>query len=203
MKMFALKSLTFAAVAALTPVLIPVSALAQEAEEKHSAGMPQLDVSTFPSQIFWLAVTFVILFIFFRGRTLPEISGVLEKREGHIHDSVAEADNLRRQAQEAKRVYESTLEQGRIESSRVIAAASDAAKDRAARRLWEFHERSGQEIAAMEKRMVQATSRAMQEMNTLAAGMAADATEKLVGIDIDRTQAMAVISALTGRKEAV
>src|SRR5690606_28063422 len=47
-------------------------------------GLPQLDVSTFPSQLFWLFVSFGIMYMIFSRRTLPEISGVLENRQSHI-----------------------------------------------------------------------------------------------------------------------
>ena len=34
------------------------------AEGQSSAGLPQMDITTFPSQLFWLVITFAILYIF-------------------------------------------------------------------------------------------------------------------------------------------
>ena len=41
------------------------------------AGLPQMDVGTFPSQIFWLVVTFGLLFLVLSRMTLPMIAGAI------------------------------------------------------------------------------------------------------------------------------
>ena len=46
------------------------------APEGH-AGLPQMDVGTFPSQIFWLVVTFGLLFLVLWRKTLPMIEGAI------------------------------------------------------------------------------------------------------------------------------
>ncbi|MEH6836933.1 MAG: F0F1 ATP synthase subunit B', partial [Falsihalocynthiibacter arcticus] len=38
-------------------------AIGEAAHVPESAGMPQLDFSTFPNQIFWLAVTLVVIYL--------------------------------------------------------------------------------------------------------------------------------------------
>jgi F-type H+-transporting ATPase subunit b len=203
MKVVILKATCFlvAGFAAYAPLWARAAEAA--AEGKSSAGMPQLDVSTFPSQIFWLAVTFVLMFVILRSKTLPQINDVLENRKTHIEQGVAEAERLRHQAGEAKQAYEGAIERGHVESTRLIAEVSDAAKDRAARRLWEFKERSAQDIIAMEKRMAHASAQAMEEMDALTPGLVCDAVARITGIKADQAQAAAIVSALTGRKKAV
>ena len=46
----------------------------------HSGGMPQLDFSSWPSQIFWTALALFILYKVLNGSILPKISGALEDR---------------------------------------------------------------------------------------------------------------------------
>lgn len=54
-------------------------------EEHHaSAGLPQMDTAWFPSQIFWLAITFGFLYVVFSKKVLPGISSTLESRRNQI-----------------------------------------------------------------------------------------------------------------------
>ena len=43
--------------------------------------MPQLDVTTWPSQLFWLAITFLALYIVISRIAIPRTGGVIEKRK--------------------------------------------------------------------------------------------------------------------------
>ena len=50
----------------------------------ESAGMPQLDFSTFANQIFWLVVTLVVIYLVLSKVALPRIASVLAERQGTI-----------------------------------------------------------------------------------------------------------------------
>lgn len=73
-------------------VVEAVEALAEEAEK----GLPQLDFTSFPSQIFWLAVTGLVLFQLMNKVALPRISSVLEERADAIADDLDRAEDFRR-----------------------------------------------------------------------------------------------------------
>ena len=56
-------------------------AFAQDADKK---GMPQLDPSTYASQLFWLAVFFVLFYVFMRSVAMPRVDTILRTRETTI-----------------------------------------------------------------------------------------------------------------------
>ncbi|SVE39201.1 uncharacterized protein METZ01_LOCUS492055, partial [marine metagenome] len=68
--------------------------------------MPQLDVSGFPSQIFWLVITFVFLWWLMAKVALPKVGLVLEERQKKISDSLDMADDLRKEAASELESYE-------------------------------------------------------------------------------------------------
>ena len=68
--------------------------------------MPQLDVSGFPSQIFWLVITFVFLWWLMAKVALPKVGLVLEERQKKINDSLDMAENLRIEARSELDAYE-------------------------------------------------------------------------------------------------
>ncbi|MBC6436726.1 MAG: F0F1 ATP synthase subunit B' [Rhodobacteraceae bacterium] len=85
-------------------------------------GMPQLDVATFPHQIFWLVVALVVIFLFLNRVALPRISAVLAERAGTITNDIAAAEDLKRQAAAAEAAYDKALADARAEAQEIIAA---------------------------------------------------------------------------------
>lgn len=68
--------------------------------------LPQLDVSTFPSQIFWLLVTFAVLNFLISKSALPIIHEVMEKRHHRIERDLEQAERLAIEAKATKESYE-------------------------------------------------------------------------------------------------
>ena len=56
--------------------------------------MPQLEITTFPSQIFWLVVTFLMLYLILSKFIIPKISFVIKKREAEIKNSILVAEQI-------------------------------------------------------------------------------------------------------------
>lgn len=98
--------------------------VAQEA----SSGMPQLDFSTFPNQIFWLLIALVVIYLVLSRIALPRISGVLAERSGTISNDLAAAEDLKLRATKAEAAYEKALADARTESNRIAEEARVAAQ---------------------------------------------------------------------------
>ena len=169
--------------------------------EHSSSGLPQFDPSTYPSQIFWLAVTFVVLLIFFSKKTLPEISGVIEKRREHIQSDLDIAERLKAEAVRAQGQYESLMDGARAESTKLLADAAASAKAGADKELQAFRERSSKKLDDLDKRLAQGRKQALSDMNAIAAEIAAEAAAKIAGIKTDIKQAQTVVQSLN-KKEA-
>src|SRR4051812_47194675 len=77
------------------------------------AGLPQMNVESFPSQLFWLVVTFGLLFIVLSRMTLPMIAGAIRQRRRRIEGDLATAETFRKDAAGALQSYESALASAR------------------------------------------------------------------------------------------
>jgi F-type H+-transporting ATPase subunit b len=95
----------------------------QGAEAESAVGMPQLDFSTFPNQIFWLVVTLVVIYLILSRVALPRIAGVLAERQGTITGDIARAEELKAQAEEAEAAYQKALADARSEAQRIVGEA--------------------------------------------------------------------------------
>ena len=93
------------------------------AHAAESAGMPQLDFSTWGNQIFWLIVTLVVIYLILTKIALPRVGAVLADRAGTIANDIAAAEELKQKAKEAEAAYDKALADARAEASRIVEAA--------------------------------------------------------------------------------
>ncbi|MEX0339840.1 MAG: F0F1 ATP synthase subunit B' [Arenibacterium sp.] len=91
--------------------------VAQEVE----GGMPQLDFSTFPNQIFWLVVALIVIYMILSRVALPRIGAILAERQGTITNDLAQAETLKAKAVDAEAAYEKALADARAEAQRIVA----------------------------------------------------------------------------------
>jgi F-type H+-transporting ATPase subunit b len=76
---------------------------------KKEGGFPPFDTTTFPSQIFWLAITFTFLFVVLWRMAGPRIQSVIATRRGRINDDLAQAQKHRGDAEAASIAYQTAL----------------------------------------------------------------------------------------------
>ena len=89
----------------------------------EAAGMPQLEFSTFPNQVFWLVITLVVIYLILSRVALPRIGSILADRQGTITGDIAKAEELKKQAVEAEEAYNKALAEARAEAQRIAAEA--------------------------------------------------------------------------------
>ena len=97
---------------------------------ESAPGMPQLDFSTFPNQIFWLIVTLVVLYLVLSRVALPRIAIVLSERHGAIQRDLDKAEEMKRSAIEAENTYNKALADARAKANDIVnEAKSEIQKD--------------------------------------------------------------------------
>ena len=91
--------------------------------ESGAVGMPQLDVTTFPSQIFWLLVALVTLYFVVSRVALPLIAGAIEERHDAIEDDLDRAAEFRRRAADAEKALEAATAAAKARAQEIVAVA--------------------------------------------------------------------------------
>jgi F-type H+-transporting ATPase subunit b len=167
------------------------------AAEAAGPGMPQLDFSTFPNQIFWLVVTLVAIYFILSKVALPRIASVLAERQGTLTNDLAAAEDLKRQAAEAEDAYNKALADARAEAQRI--AEETRAEIQSV--LAEATARADEQIAAKatesEARIAAIQASATQSVEDVARDVAGDVVAAVMpGQTVD---ADAVASAVTAR----
>lgn len=93
------------------------------AAEASAPGMPQLDFSTFPNQIFWLVVSIVVLYFIVAKVALPRIGSVIEDRHNAVANDIEQAAEFKRKAEDAEAAYNAALAEARSEAMRIAGEA--------------------------------------------------------------------------------
>ncbi len=86
---------------------------------EHAQTFAPLDMSTFPSQIFWLLLTFGVLLFMLSKVLLPRLGGILEERSHRIADDLDSASRMQREAEAAEFSYEQSLKDARAKAHNV------------------------------------------------------------------------------------
>ena len=161
------------------------------AEETKKSGMPQLDPSTFASQLFWLAVTFGLFLLIVWRVALPRIGRVLEDRRERIERDIARAGQIKSEAEQVLAAYDRLSAEGRASAQGLIREENKRAAAEAAADHQKLGERLKGEIAAAESRIAAARKSALGDIAGVAGEIAASAAERLIGVKIDKKSATA------------
>ncbi|MEJ2377178.1 MAG: F0F1 ATP synthase subunit B [Pseudolabrys sp.] len=166
---------------------------------EHGGIFPPFNTQTYPSQLVWLVITFVLLYALMAKWALPQVGRVIDSRQKRIEDDVAEAGRLKQQSDEAVEAYEKALADAR---SRAQAIANEtrekqAAEAEAARKKTE-DELNGKLMDA-EKTIAATKQAAMANVRTIAQDAAGSIVERLIGTaPSDKAVADAVDDVLKG-----
>lgn len=153
------------------------------AAEASSGGLPQLDMSTYPSQIFWLAVTFGFLYLVMSRVVLPRLGGAIEERRDRIADDLDQAAEFRRKSEEAEAAYNAALADARARSQAIAGENRAAIEAEIADLQAEADADAAKLIAAAEARIAAMKANATSKVREAAQ----DTAKAIVAALIDET----------------
>lgn len=165
---------------------------------KGSGGFPPFDTTTFPSQLFWLTITFAFLFVVLWRFAGPRIHGVIAARRDQINGDVAAAEENRRAAQQALAAYETALSAARGRANKMadenrgrINADVDKAKAAA-------DSNAQGAMREAEDRIAASRAEARQHVLNAAQEAASDIVARLTGETVASDVAAAAVRSVSG-----
>jgi F-type H+-transporting ATPase subunit b len=162
--------------------------------------MPQLDMSTFASQLFWLAIIFVALYIVMKSVALPQVGRAIEARRKHREDDLGQAARMKAEAEAVLAAYEMTLSSARAEAQATLRETSERITAEATERQRQLAATLAQQVAAAELRIVAGRDQALVEIRGIAVDVGRAVVEKLTGAAPDAARMEAAVDGvLPGR----
>ena len=170
--------------------------------EASKGGLPQFESTWYASQIFWLAISFAVLYFIFAKKTLPSISGVIENRKNHIQSDLEMAEKLTKEADEVHDAYQQNLNSAQSDAADAVKEVETQAKQRAEDAMDTFRAKSDKALQEAEARIEASSVTAMASMNDIAVETAARAVEKIIGVSPDAAKVQAVLKNIDGKAKA-
>ena len=162
---------------------MPISAQAA------GAGLPQLDISTWPSQLFWLVVLFTAGYILMAKFVTPRIGSVLEERRAKLDEDLGKARSASEDAARIRAEYEADLDAARSAAAETAKqAAAEAAKQAEAGDA-KIAKKLAEKVEKAEAKLAAARSDAMANLNNVAAEAALEVVAQLADIKTTAVQA--------------
>jgi F-type H+-transporting ATPase subunit b len=161
--------------------------------------MPQLDLSTFPSQLAWLLITFVALYLAISKVALPRIVNIRGSRQQRIEDDLGKAETSRVEAEIVVAALEKSHADAVAEAQGIIRDTAQFIAEARAKLQNETAARLSDETEAAEGRIEEEKAAAQGTIPEVAADVTRAAVQRLSGAEIAETDAKnAVKSAMQG-----
>ncbi len=150
--------------------------------------MPQLDVSTYTSQLFWLVICFFTMYFIMAKIIIPRIADIMEQRQNKIDDYLGKADNIRQEAEQSLEKYRKALNDATTEANRSLERTQIELNTLIRQKQEELDARLREKISAGEKEIRTGKEEALKQIHTIAEGLALEITRKIGLADISAQQ---------------
>ena len=173
----------------------------KEVFSAESGGMPQLDPEFWISQIFWLTITFGVLYLALSKFILPKISSNLELRKSKIQENIEAAEKQRESSEIKLKEYDEIILKSKIEAKNIFKNAREkiikdinSKKEILDKQIDDEINNAEQEIEALRKV-------AAEKINKIAIETSSDLLKKLIGTEINNSSISAIVDDLSKKNK--
>ena len=159
----------------------------------ESGGMPQLNPESWISQIFWLIITFGILFIVLTKVILPKISDNLETRKSQILENIETADRQKEESQKKIDEYEKIILDSKLKAKNHFNEAREKILDNINKKRAALETDLDQEIDGVEKELSDLRNKSGEKINKIAAETSAELIKELIGEEVNSSSIAAIV----------
>ncbi len=147
----------------------------------HKEAFPPFNKETFASQLLWLVITFVALYLMMSRIALPRVSGIIDARQKRIADDLAAAQGLKEESEKALAAYEKKLAEARANAQTIAGKTRDELTAKANERRKITEERLNKRLEEAEKTIAATKQAAMANVQAIATEAAAAIVQRLIG----------------------
>ena len=163
----------------------------------ESGGMPQLNPEFWISQIFWLTLTFGILYIVLSKLILPKISANLELRKSQIQDNIEAAEKQRKDSESKLKEYDDIIFKSKLEAKNIFKDSREKVIKDINNKKETLENQINEEIKKAEKEIEVVKKSAPEKINRIAIEASSELVKKLIGAEINNSSISAIVDDLS------
>jgi F-type H+-transporting ATPase subunit b len=146
------------------------------------APFPPFNSETFASQVVWLVIAFVALYVLLSRVALPRVASIFAARSGKVTADLAKAETLTAESQAAIEAYEKALAEARAKAQSIASATRADFASKSEQKKKELEAGLARKLADAEQRIEMTKKAAMENVRGIAADAAAEIVKRLVGV---------------------
>ena len=165
----------------------------------ESGGMPQLNPEFWISQIFWLTLTFGILYIVLSKLILPKISANLELRKSQIQENIEAAEKQRESSEAKLKEYDDIISKSKLEANNIFKEARENVLKEINTKKETLDKQIDEEIKKVEQEINLLRKGASEKINKIAIETTSELLVKLIGTEVNNSSISAIVDDLSKR----
>ena len=165
----------------------------------ESGGMPQLNPEFWISQIFWLTLSFGVLYVILSKLILPKISANLELRKSQIQENIGAAENQRESAELKLKEYDEIVLKSKSEAKNIFKDVREKALKGINSKKQALDNQINEEIVKVEQEINLLKKSAPEKINKIAIEISSELVKKLIGADVNNSSISAIVNDLSKR----
>ena len=162
----------------------------------ESGGMPQLDPEFWISQIFWLVLTFGVLYIVLSKLILPKISANLELRKSQIQENIEAAEKQRESSEAKLKEFDGIILKSKIEEKNIFKDAREKVIKNINSKKEILDKQIDDEIKKAEIEIDTLKQSAPEKINEIAVVTSTEILKKLIGAEVNNSSISAIVDDL-------
>ena len=169
----------------------------------ESGGMPQLDSEFWLSQIFWLVITFGILYLVLSKIILPKISDNLETRKSQILDNLELAEKQRKNSETKLKEFDNIILKSKIDAKNLFNASRKKLLEDINKKREILEEEIDREIKEVETEIEELKKKAPEKINKIAVETSSDLVNQLIGSKVNNSSITAIVTDISGKNKTI
>ena len=162
-------------------------------ESSESGGMPQLNPEFWFSQIFWLIITFGVLFTVLSKLILPKISANLEARKSQILENIGAAEKQKEASENIIKEYEKIILDSKNEAKNYFNKARGQILKDIDKKRKTLKNEINEEIKKAEKEIVDLKNKSPEKINKIVVETSSDLVKQLIGVEVNNSSISAIV----------
>ena len=167
----------------------------------ESGGMPQLNPEFWVSQIFWLTLTFGILYVVLSRIILPKISSNLELRKSQIQENIEAAEKQREDSETKLKEYENIISKSKLNAKNILKETRDKTLKDINLKRENLEKQIDLEISKAENEIDALKKTAPEKINQIAIQTSSEILKNLIGAEINSSSISAIVDDLSKKNK--
>jgi F-type H+-transporting ATPase subunit b len=167
--------------------------LLTSAQSAKSGGMPQLNPEFWISQVFWLVLTFGILYLVLSKLVLPKISDNLETRKSQILENIETAEKQREESEDKIKQFEKIILESKIEAKNYFNDRRQEVLEDINKKRIALEKDIDDEISAVEEEINKLKNTSGEKITKIAIETSSDLINQLIGEEVNNSSISAIV----------